>query len=112
MYSTEAQKTPNSPIAEEPNFNADNEALPEAVLNTGQHYGSVEPHVFSSSIRAQHWKSVYENVKYEGRHRFDPSFQWSARSEVLLKWKVIKISYLFLYSSVPAHIYVIFHHVY
>jgi hypothetical protein len=112
MYSAKAEKPPNSTIAEELGFNADNEALQEAVPITGQHYGSVEPHVFSSSIRAQHWKSVYENVKYEGRHRFDPSFQWSARSEVLLKKKVITFSYSFLYSSVLAHIYVIFHYVY
>ncbi|KAJ5414792.1 ophD encodes a permease for phthalate transporter, partial [Penicillium cosmopolitanum] len=47
---------------EESGSNADNEALQEAVPITGQHYGSVEPHVFSSLIRAQYWKSLDRRV--------------------------------------------------
>ena len=60
---------------------------------TGHLYGSVEPHVFSSSARAEHWKNIYEDAKYECRHRFDPSFQWSHQGEVLVKKKVEPVNF-------------------
>jgi hypothetical protein len=59
---------------------------------TGHQYGSVEPHVFTSSGRADYWRNIYENAKYECRHRFDPSFQWSHQGEVIVKRKVIHIA--------------------
>lgn len=57
--------------------------------STGQQYGSVEPHVFTNPVRADYWRNIYENAKYECRHRFDPSFQWSPQGEVIVKRKVI-----------------------
>lgn len=57
--------------------------------STGSQLGSVEPHVFSHPARAEHWREIYENAKYECRHRFDPSFQWSHQGEVLVKRKVL-----------------------
>lgn len=63
--------------------------LDDVPPNTGSQYGSVEPHVFSNPQRARHWQEIYEKAGYECRHRLDPSFQWSAKGEVLLKRKVI-----------------------
>ncbi|KIW49334.1 hypothetical protein, variant [Exophiala xenobiotica] len=51
-------------------------------------YGSYGGHVFSDPKVADYWKDVYENARYEGRHRFDPSFTWSAAEEKRLKRKV------------------------
>ncbi len=48
-------------------------------------YGSYGGHVFSDPKVADYWKDVYENARYEGRHRFDPSFTWSAAEEKRLK---------------------------
>ncbi|KZL65140.1 allantoate permease (permease for phthalate transporter) [Colletotrichum tofieldiae] len=53
--------------------------------STGEALGSVEPHVFSNPCRASHWKQIYEDAAYEGRHRFDASFTWSADEEKGLK---------------------------
>lgn len=55
--------------------------LDERIPSTGSQYGSVEPHIFTDSLRAEHWRGVYEGSKYECRHRFDPSFQWTAKEE-------------------------------
>lgn len=60
----------------------------EGPPETGNIYGSVEPHVFSDPASAQYWREVFEKAQYECRHRFDTSFQWSAQDEKLLKWKV------------------------
>ena len=55
--------------------------------------GSVEPHVFSNPRRAEHWRQLYEKATYEGRHRFDPTFVWSAEDEkklrVKLDWRIM-----------------------
>ncbi|OCT54833.1 putative transporter [Cladophialophora carrionii] len=51
-------------------------------------YGSYGNHVFSDPKVAEYWRNVYENAHYEGRHRFDPSFTWSATEEKRLKRKV------------------------
>lgn len=71
----------------------------EEFPSTGAQYGSVEPHIFSNPARAEHWRNVYETAKYECRHRFDPSFQWSAKGERLIKRKVITKSPFFVMSS-------------
>lgn len=44
-------------------------------------YGSGREHIFSDPLIAEHWRSIYENAHYEGRHRFDPEFVWSAEEE-------------------------------
>ncbi|KAJ4261697.1 hypothetical protein NW762_007135 [Fusarium torreyae] len=41
---------------------------------------SVE-HPFSDPDVADRWRKVYENAKYENRHRFDPNFTWTAQEE-------------------------------
>lgn len=60
---------------------SDPDALNEDFPSTGAVYGSVEPHIFTNPARADHWRDVYEKARYECRHRFDPSFQWSAQDE-------------------------------
>lgn len=50
--------------------------------------GSTQQHPFSEPRDAARWGNVYEKAKYEGRHRFDPSFQWDAATEKRLIRKV------------------------
>lgn len=45
------------------------------------HHGSYEDHAFSNPATAQYWRDRYEDAKYEGRHRFDPSYTWTAEEE-------------------------------
>ncbi|OJD30342.1 major facilitator superfamily transporter [Diplodia corticola] len=51
-------------------------------------YGSGREHIFSDPKVADYWRDVYEKAHYEGRHRFDPNFTWSAQEELKLKRKV------------------------
>ena len=51
-------------------------------------YGSYDDHPFSDPVTAQHWRGVYEKAKYEGRHRFDPKYTWTAEEEKKLVRKV------------------------
>jgi hypothetical protein len=44
-------------------------------------YGSYEDHAFSNRAIAQHWREVYDKAEYEGRHRFDPDYTWTAEEE-------------------------------
>lgn len=53
-------------------------------------------HVFSDPNVAAYWRNVYNEAKYESRHRFDPEFTWSAQSERLLKRKVFSFRNNFL----------------
>lgn len=41
-----------------------------------------------SEKKAEYWRQVYENAKYEGRHRYDPSYKWTAAEEKKLLRKV------------------------
>lgn len=54
-------------------------------------YGSYHDHVFKDPQIAEYWRNVYEKAEYEGRHRFDPNFTWSATEEKKLKRKVSKL---------------------
>lgn len=65
------------------------EADEDHLTSTKPRYGSFEPHVFSNPARAEHWMSVYEQARYECRHRVDPTFQWSAEAEKRVARKVI-----------------------
>ncbi|KAF9260870.1 MFS general substrate transporter [Marasmius fiardii PR-910] len=51
-------------------------------------YGSGRDHPFSDPKIADYWRNVYEDAKYEGRHRFDPNFTWSASEELRMRRKV------------------------
>ncbi|KAL1617965.1 hypothetical protein SLS54_007498 [Diplodia seriata] len=54
-------------------------------------YGSGRDHAFSDPKVAEYWGDVYEKAHYEGRHRFDPAFTWSAQEEIKLKRKVVAL---------------------
>ncbi|SCO80446.1 related to permease [Fusarium oxysporum] len=45
-------------------------------------------HPFSDPEIADRWRKVYENAQYENRHRFDPSFIWTAQEEKKLVRKI------------------------
>ncbi|RYP62506.1 hypothetical protein DL771_009714 [Monosporascus sp. 5C6A] len=53
-------------------------------ISDGGEYGSSENHVFSDPVVAARWRQIYELAKYENRHRFDPSYQWTAEEELKL----------------------------
>lgn len=51
-------------------------------------HGSYEDHPFSDRVTAQYWREVYEKAEYEGRHRLDPNYTWTADEERKLVRKV------------------------
>lgn len=59
-----------------------------ATKNARPEYGSSEDHPFSDTKSAEHWRSIYEKAKFEGRHRFDPNYTWTAEEEKRLVRKV------------------------
>jgi hypothetical protein len=56
------------------------------------HHGSYQDHPFSDPAAAQHWRQIYENAEYEGRHRFDPKYTWEAEEEKRLVKRVSRRS--------------------
>ena len=52
-------------------------------------YGSNGDHIFTDDSVTQYWVKVYEHAKYEGRHRFDPNYKWSAKEEKRILRKVV-----------------------
>ncbi len=57
-------------------------------LSDADGYGSSDEHVFSDPAVASHWRAVFEKAGYENRHRFDPSFKWTAEEEKKLVRKI------------------------
>ncbi|KAL1600634.1 hypothetical protein SLS60_007021 [Paraconiothyrium brasiliense] len=51
-------------------------------------HGSYEDHPFSDRVTTQYWREIYEKAQYEGRHRFDPNYTWSAEEEKKLVRKL------------------------
>ena len=51
-------------------------------------YGSYRDHIFTDPEVAKYWTDVMHKASYEGRHRFDPDFMWSATEEKRVKRKV------------------------
>lgn len=47
-----------------------------------------DSHIFQDRTLAEHWSNVYEEANYEGRHRFDPTFQWTKEEEKTLVRKL------------------------
>jgi MFS family permease len=39
------------------------------------------PHIFQDPEVAEHYRSIYEKSKYEGRHLFDPELTWTEKEE-------------------------------
>lgn len=75
----------------------------ESLIHSGEEeidgdYGSYHDHVFKDPKIAEYWRNVYENAQYEGRHRFDPNFTWSATEEKRLKRKVTKHAHIYFLS--------------
>jgi hypothetical protein len=56
--------------------------------------GSTQQHAFTLPADLSYWSNVYEEARYEGRHRFDPLFQWSSIEEKKLVRKVVPPSFL------------------
>jgi hypothetical protein len=50
--------------------------------------GSNGDHVFSDPKVAEYWRGIYENARYECRHRFDPSATWTPEEEKKLRRRV------------------------
>ena len=50
--------------------------------------GSNDEHVFSDPKVAEYWRGVYENARYECRHRFDPTATWTPEEEKKLRRRV------------------------
>lgn len=55
---------------------------------TSDGYGSSDEHIFKDPTVAAHWRAVFESARYENRHRFDPSYTWTAEEEKKLVRKV------------------------
>jgi hypothetical protein len=51
-------------------------------------YGSSDNHIFKDPAVANHWRNVYQQARYENRHRFDPDFTWTAEEERKLVRKI------------------------
>ncbi|KAI9047371.1 hypothetical protein LZ554_008817 [Drepanopeziza brunnea f. sp. 'monogermtubi'] len=51
-------------------------------------YGSYPNHVFTNPTVGEYWRKKYYDANYEGRHRFDPAFTWTADEEKRLRRKV------------------------
>ncbi|EAQ88823.1 hypothetical protein CHGG_05442 [Chaetomium globosum CBS 148.51] len=63
-------------------------SISQESLTDSEGYGSSTEHVFSDPAVASHWRDVFEKAGYENRHRFDPSFTWSAEEERKLLRKI------------------------
>jgi hypothetical protein len=57
-------------------------------LTDSEGYGSSTEHVFADPAVASHWRNIFEKAGYENRHRFDPSFTWTAEEERKLLRKI------------------------
>lgn len=62
-------------------------SAPSVTANDAQ-LGSTDDHVFTNPATAAHWQQLYEDAKYESRHRFDPNYKWTAEEERKLVRKV------------------------
>lgn len=56
--------------------------------SANEDYGSSNDHVFSDPVVADRWRQIYEQARYENRHRFDPEYKWTAREETKLVRKI------------------------
>src|SRR5690606_5716464 len=109
MSSTDASAAAEKKaLAKEVNIplSSSNSSAEEYDVEDGE-YRSQGRHIFSDEKIAAHWRGIYEEAKYEGRHRFDPEFKWTAEEEkkVLKKidarimwwtWVRLQMSLIFL----------------
>lgn len=71
-----------------PTIDSSNDKSGNSAEDIDGDYGSYGDHVFADPKVAAYWADIYDKAKYEGRHRFDPEFTWSATEEKRLKRKV------------------------
>lgn len=77
----------------------DDDSTPSQISDKSRpSYGSYDDHPFSDRVTAQYWREVYDTAEYEGRHRFDPNYTWTADEEKKLVRKVIML----VFRKVPA----------
>lgn len=81
--SNEKGDTKETAVSDPPTSDNDSE-----LQNVTPEYGSYHNHVFASPSVAEYWRNVYEKAQYEGRHRFDPLFTWTADEEKRVRRKV------------------------
>lgn len=61
----------------------------EVVINHGSlENGGFGDNIFKDPEIAQYYRNIYEKSQYEGRHVFDPDFEWSPEEERKLVWKL------------------------
>jgi hypothetical protein len=58
------------------------------IQNVIPEYGSYPNHVFANPTVGEYWRKKYYDANYEGRHRFDPTFTWTADEEKRVRRKV------------------------
>ncbi|KAH7374162.1 major facilitator superfamily domain-containing protein [Cadophora sp. MPI-SDFR-AT-0126] len=81
--SDEKRVSKEQAISNPPTSDSDSE-----IQNVTPEYGSYHNHVFASPSVAEYWRQVYEKAHYEGRHRFDPLFTWTAEEEKRVRRKI------------------------
>ncbi|KLU82225.1 hypothetical protein MAPG_01300 [Magnaporthiopsis poae ATCC 64411] len=81
-------KTPSSETATAPGKDAiysagpgSTQSLEDGASSSSSGYGSSDEHPFSDPEVAARWRDVYEKARYENRHRFDPTYRWTAEEE-------------------------------
>ena len=85
----EKVKTPSTHSPSIVNGNVDLAELDHPSRVKRAFLGSNSQHVFSDPSALAYWTDIYERVKYEGRHRFDPDLQWTPSEERRLLRKVL-----------------------
>ena len=62
-----------------------------AVSVKDSYLGSTQQHAFTLPADLSYWSNIYDKAQYEGRHRFDPLFQWTSSEEKKLVRKVVPL---------------------
>lgn len=65
-----------------------NDSTHEDLEKATPEYGSYPDHIFANEEVANYWRAVYGKSRYEGRHQFDPTLEWSAAEEIRIRKKV------------------------
>ncbi|KAF4310051.1 major facilitator superfamily transporter [Botryosphaeria dothidea] len=78
--------TETSDVKDSPGTESRDESISDVEIQGD--YGSGRDHIFSDPKVADYWRNIFENAKYEGRHRFDPTFTWTAQEELRVRRKI------------------------
>ena len=88
MAATGQEDTSSNRVSDRKEGISSGASVSQESLTDSEGYGSSTEHVFSDPAVASHWRNVFEKAGYENRHRFDPSFTWTAEEERKLLRKV------------------------